>query len=57
MIRPKIVYVGAHLGTYLAKESGVFRQSTEGLPLLCNHGPMKLNAGITRTPRAREGMA
>ena len=31
MIRPKIAYVGAHLGSYLATESSVFRKSAEGL--------------------------
>jgi len=31
LIRPKIAYVGAHLGSYLAEESGVFRESAEGL--------------------------
>lgn len=34
MIRPKVAYVGAHLGSYLAQESGVFTESVEGLKLL-----------------------
>ena len=34
MTKPKIAYVGAHLESYLARESGVFSESAEGLQRL-----------------------
>jgi len=36
MIKPKIAYVGAHLESYLARESGVFSASAEGLERLAD---------------------
>ena len=36
MIKPKIAYVGAHLESYLARESGVFSESAAGLQRLAD---------------------
>ena len=36
MNKPKIAYVGAHLGSYLAQESGVFTDSADGLARLAD---------------------